>query len=120
MAVWLACICSSALIPQYFGRLTVEGNFNGRSCVHLRGYSDLGSQAPADLFAEEQPQSAGVLVPAPVGACIAPLEDAGQILGRNADSRIADAECPRILHKDADRALTGIFQSIGEVSAVGS
>ena len=50
------------------------------------------AQIPADTSAQVQSDAAGLPVRPPVAAGVAPVEDAGQILRRDADAGVADDE----------------------------
>ena len=64
-------------------------------------------QIAADAAAEVQADTAGLPVGAAVAAGVAAVEDAGQILRRDADTGVADAEGGRGLRVDGDAAALG-------------
>ena len=72
-------------------------------------------QVAADAAAEVQADTAGLPVGAAVAAGVAAVEDAGQILRRDADTGVADAEGGRGLRVDGDAAaLRRVFQGVGQ------
>ena len=72
------------------------------------------AKIPADAAAEIEPDAARALVRAPLQAGVAALKDARQILRRNADAGITDAERFRLFNVHGNAALRRILQSVRE------
>ena len=90
-----------------------ERDINARA-VPIRFNHYCVTQPPADHFAEVQADAARVpsLLASSGHSRVSRLKDAREILGRDADSRVAHAESVRRGHEDADFPLARVFESV--------
>lgn len=95
-------------------RVLVQVNTHDRAAVGRGRGRDAVPETRADTPAEVKPQPARFFIGPAVVAGVALFKNAGEILGGDADAGVGNAKRPGLLQIDADAALAGVFERIGE------